>query len=129
MLSYQYKKIGLGGIVLSIILWILGVVNDFEDTYIRISAFVLLIAISLVVFSKEKVETPAMVQVKYELFFRTFAGGLLFFIILTTVNVALAGGGFSVDTFTAHLKTVGVLQFSTVFLFVFYSYFRQKIKK
>jgi hypothetical protein len=133
MISFSFKKIGYWITILSLVMFLLvmvnfGVFSPFTETWDGVLKWFALCGLILVTISREKNETAEIERLIYRCFLQTFFGVLLITVVFSLSNLPVTEDAVSVDKALTYLKDKDLVKFSTIFLTVHFFTFRRELK-
>lgn len=134
MLSFYFKKIGCGLVILSLVMFFFVMLNfDFfsplMETWVEVLKWLGLCGLILVTVSREKNETAEIERLRYRCFFQTFFGAFISIVVFSLSNLIVTDDAVSVDKALTYLKDNDLFKFSAVFLTVHFFVFRRELRK
>jgi hypothetical protein len=134
MLSFYFKKIGYGIAALSLVMFLLIMLNytffsAFTEAWVGGLQWFGLCGLILVTVSREKNETAEVETLRNRCFFQTFFKAFLIMVVFSLSNLLVTDDAVSVDKALTYLKDNDLFKFSVIFLTVHFFVFRSELKK
>jgi hypothetical protein len=134
MLSFYFKKIGYGITALSLVMFLLIMLNytffsPFTEAWVGGLKWFGLCGLILVTISREKNETVETERLRYRCFFQMFFVMLLVVVVFSLSNLLFTDDAVSVDNALSYLMDNDLVKFSTIFLVAHFFVFRKELRK
>ncbi|WP_159467129.1 hypothetical protein [Dyadobacter sp. 3J3] len=134
ILSFYFKKIGYWIVILSLVMFLLIMLNyvfflPFTEIWVGGIKWLGLCGLILVTISKEKNETDEIERLRYRCFFQMFFATLLVVVVFSLSNLFVTHGKVSIEKALGYLKDNDMFKFTVIFMFIHLSSFRRELRK